>query len=115
MAKSNESNESIESRIQLAIFELENVDKPNIKAWARGKNLPYQRLLARYPGRLSLSERPPNGRKLDESQESALYRYIDFLDSIFFPPKRPIIAAAANAILASGYISPTKPPIISDH
>jgi hypothetical protein len=29
-----ESNQSIESRIQLAILELENVEKPNIKAWA---------------------------------------------------------------------------------
>ena len=99
----------------MAILELENVEKPNIKAWARAKNLPYQRLLARYKGRPSLSERPPNGRKLDESQESALCRYIDFLDSIFFPPKRPVIAAAANAILASNHIGPTKPPTIGDH
>lgn len=115
MPKSNESNESIESRIQLAILELENVEKPNIKAWARARNLPYQRLLARYKGRLSLSERPPNGRKLDKSQESALCRYIDFLDSIYFPPKRPAIAAAANAILASGYTGPIKPPTIGDY
>jgi hypothetical protein len=32
MPKSTESNESIESRIQLAILELENMEKPNIKA-----------------------------------------------------------------------------------
>jgi hypothetical protein len=97
------------------LLELKNVESPNIKAWARAKNLPYQRLLARYNGRPSLSERPPNGRKLDESQESALCRYINFLDSIFFPPKRPIIAAAANAILASCHSGPTKPPTIGDH
>ena len=72
-----ESYESVEYRIQVAIHELENVERPNIKAWARSRNLPYQRLLARYKGRQSLSERPPNGRKLDESQESALCRYID--------------------------------------
>jgi hypothetical protein len=67
MPKSKDSNASIESRIQLAIFELENIEKPNIKEWACAKNLPYQRLLARYKGRPSLSERPPNGRKLDNS------------------------------------------------
>lgn len=96
-----ESYQSIEARIQLAILELENVESPNIKAWAREHNLPYQRLLARYKGRSSRTERIPSGRKLDESQESALCRYIDFLDSIYLPPKRPAIEAAANAILAS--------------
>jgi hypothetical protein len=111
-----ESNQSIESRIQLAILELENVEMPNIKAWARSRNLPYQRLLARYKGRLSLSDRQPNGRKLDESQESALCRYIDFLDSIYLPPKRPAIAAAANAILASCHTDDsTEPPTIGRH
>ena len=99
MPNSKESNESIESRIQLAILELENVEKPNIKAWARTK-IPYQRLLARYKGRASLSDRTPTGRLLDESQEAALCRYIDYLDSIHLPPKRPAIAATANAILA---------------
>ncbi|OKP10310.1 hypothetical protein PENSUB_4266 [Penicillium subrubescens] len=49
MPKSKESNASIESRIQLAILELENVESPNIRAWERAKNLPYQRLLARFP------------------------------------------------------------------
>jgi hypothetical protein len=111
-----ESNQSIESRIQLAILELENIDKPNIKAFTLSRNLPYQRLLARYKGRPSLSNRRPNGRKLDESQESALCRYIDFLDSIYLPPKRPAIAAAANAILASCHTDDsTKPPTIGSH
>jgi hypothetical protein len=111
-----ESNESIESRIQSAILELENVESPNISAWARTRNLPYQRLLARYKGRCSFSERTPNGRKLDESQESALCRYIDFLDSIYLPPKRPAITAAANAILASSHVdNSTKPPTIGSH
>ncbi|KAJ6096532.1 hypothetical protein N7486_007278 [Penicillium sp. IBT 16267x] len=108
--------QSIEARIQLAILELENVESPNIKAWAREHNLPYQRLLARYKGRSSRSERTPSGRKLDESQEAALCRYIDFLDSIYLPPKRPVIAAAANAILASYHIDDsTKPPTIGGH
>jgi hypothetical protein len=115
MPKSKESNASIESRIQLAILELENVESPNIKAWARAKSLPYQRLLARYKGRSSLSDRQPNGRKLDELQESALCRYIDFLDLISFPPKRPAIAATANIILASSYTGLTKPPTIGDY
>ena len=115
MPKSTESNESIEARIQLAILELENVEKPNIKAWARSRNLPYPRLLARYKGRPSLFDRPSNGRKLDDSQESALCRYIDFLDSIYLPPKRPIIAASTNTILASSYTGNSKPPTISDH
>ncbi|KAJ6090439.1 hypothetical protein N7486_009254 [Penicillium sp. IBT 16267x] len=82
--------QSIEARIQLAILELENVESPNIKAWAREHNLPYQRLLARYKGHSSRSERTPSGRKLDESQEAALCRNIDFLDSIYLPPKRPL-------------------------
>jgi hypothetical protein len=116
MPNSKESNESIESRIQLAILELENVEKPNIKAWARTKNLPYQRLLARYKGRASLSDRRPTGRLLDESQETALCRYIDYLDSIHLPPKRPAITAAANAILAGCHTDPlTQPPTIGIH
>lgn len=111
-----ESYQSTEARIQLAILELENVESPNIKAWAREHNLPYQRLLARYKGRSSRSERTPSGRKLDESQEAALCRYIDFLDSIYLPPKRPVIAAAANAILSSCHIDDsTKPPTIGGH
>ncbi|KAJ6007946.1 hypothetical protein N7540_011922 [Penicillium herquei] len=68
-----ESYQSIESRIELAILNLENVQSPNIKVWAREHNLPYQRLLARYKGRTSRSERTAAGYKLDKSQESALY------------------------------------------
>ncbi|KAJ5453490.1 uncharacterized protein N7458_004446 [Penicillium daleae] len=66
-------------------------------------------------GRPSLSDRQPNGRKLDESQESALCRYIDFFNSIYLHPKRPAIAAAANAILASSYTADSKPPTIGEH
>ncbi|KAJ5465269.1 uncharacterized protein N7458_000955 [Penicillium daleae] len=105
-----ESYKSIEYRIKIALHELESVDKPNVKAWARSHNLPYQRLLARYKGRHSRSERSPSGRKLDGAQESALCRYIDILDSIYAPPSRPEIAAAANAILAAAYAEATGQP-----
>ena len=91
----------------MAIYELESVERPNIKAWARSRNLLYQRLLARYKGRQSLSKRAPNGRKLNESQESALYRYIDWLNSIYAPPSRLEIIAAANAILAATHAEAT--------
>ena len=57
----------IESRIQVALHHIEGLNKPNIKACARTYNVPYQRLLARYKGRPSLSERRLNGRKLDEA------------------------------------------------
>jgi hypothetical protein len=70
----------------------------------------------RYKGRSERSERTAAGRKLDESQESALCRYIDFCDSIYLPPKRQAIAAATNAIQASCHIdNSTKPPTIGSH
>ena len=106
----------IESRIQVALHHIEGLNKPNIKACARTYNVPYQRLLARYKGRPSLSERRPNGRKLDEAQESALCRYIDYLDSIYIPPSRQDIAATANEILTAGHVDPSSPaPTIGGH
>ena len=101
-----EPDVSIESRIQLALLDLEGQNKPNIKGYARSHNLPYQRLLARYNGRKSRYERKPAGRKLDEAQESALCRYIDYLDTIYLYPKRAEIAAAANSILAHCHTDP---------
>ena len=44
----SESNQSIEPYIELAILELESIDKLNSYLY----NLLYQRLLARYKGRL---------------------------------------------------------------
>ena len=41
-----ETDVSIESRIQLALLDLEGQNKPNIKGYSRSHNLPYQRLLA---------------------------------------------------------------------
>lgn len=105
-----EADLSIESRIQSALLDLEDQNKPNIKGYARAHNLPYQRLLARYNGRKSRYERKPAGRKLDEAQESALCRYLDYLDSIYLHPKRAEIAAAANSILAHCHTDPTQPP-----
>jgi hypothetical protein len=98
---------SIESRIQSALLNLEDQNKPNIKGYARAYNLPYQRLLARYNGRKSRYERKLVGRKLDEAQEFALCRYLDYPDSIYLYPKRAEIAAAANSILAYCHTDPT--------
>ena len=97
------NNHLIESRIEVALHHIEGLDRPNIKAYARTYDVLYQRLLARYKGRPSLLERKLNGRKLDDAQESALCRYIDYLDSIYIPPSRQEIAAAANEILIAGY------------
>ena len=104
-----EPDVSIESRIQSALLDLEGQNKPNIKGYARSHNLPYQRLLARYNGRKSRYERRPAGRKLDEAQESAPCRYIDYLDTIYLHPKRAEIAAAANSILVHCHTDPTQP------
>jgi hypothetical protein len=46
-----ETDTSIESRIQIALLDLEGQNRPNIKGYARAHNLPYYRLLARYNGR----------------------------------------------------------------
>ncbi|KAJ5900229.1 uncharacterized protein N7473_004299 [Penicillium subrubescens] len=105
-----EADLSIESRIQSALLDLEDQNKTNIKGYARAHNLPYQRLLARYNGRKSRYERKPAGRKLDEAQESALCRYLDYLGSIYLHPKCAEIAAAANSILAHCHTDPTQPP-----
>ena len=102
-----ETDVSIESRIQSALLDLEGQNKPNIKGYARSHNLLYQRLLARYNGRKSRYERKLVGRKLNEAQESALYRYIDYLNTIYLYPKRAKIATTANSILTHYHTDPT--------
>ena len=77
---------AIEERISEAIKVAQSQKKPNIRALARGFNVPYSRLYGRFNGQPSRSERPPTNFALDSYQEKALIRWIQQLDDLYIPP-----------------------------
>lgn len=101
---------AIEKRISDAIDAISDREKLNVKQVAREfGNVPYRRLLERLKGRRSRSTRSPAGPRLDEAQEAALRRHIDFLDEFGVTPKYKQISAAANLILCEHH-KPTDGP-----
>ncbi|KAJ5556073.1 hypothetical protein N7513_003715 [Penicillium frequentans] len=105
----SESYQVIEARIQEAIEEISVQKKPNIAKTARDFS-------ARLNGRVSRSERLPAGRKLDATQEEAICKYIDYLESLGMGPKQDKIREAADTILRlSVSMASTPPPKVGEH
>ena len=66
---------------------------------AREFDVPVQRLRARLNGRQSRSSHPTPTKRLDQSQEAALIRWIKILDSLHVPPTAGMVEASANAMI----------------
>lgn len=100
----------IEDRIIEACHALYHEEKPNISQAARQFDVPYDRLRARYKGRVSRSERPVIGRKLDDAQEEALCNYLNTLDDLGVHPRLHTVTHSANSILRDSHDDPQTPP-----
>jgi hypothetical protein len=101
---------SIENRIQRALDATKRVKNPNLSEIARKFDVPYQRLRRRVKKGASRSTRPSTGRRLTESQESALYRYINIFNNLNISTKPSIVRNAANSILYKANPKETDPP-----
>lgn len=94
-----EEYSAIERRIQTACEAARQQKKPNISMLARQNAVPMHRLRARLQGRSSRSQRNITTKRLTESQERAIIRWIELLDSLYVPPTAGVIEANANALL----------------
>ena len=95
------NNKEIDAMVGKALDALSNQKKPNVRKTAREFAVPEGRLRRRWKGGKTLFQRSPTNRKLDTAQEGALCQYLNYLDSVGLPLKRPQIGATANSILAS--------------
>ena len=90
---------AIEQRIRAACKSYELRKNTKIAPLAREFDVPVQRLRARLNGRQSRSSHPIPTKRLDESQEAALIRWINILDSLHVPPTAGMVEASANAMI----------------
>ncbi|KAL8350104.1 hypothetical protein RB601_001398 [Gaeumannomyces tritici] len=93
-------SQSKESRVILALPAIENDPKISMRAAAKLYNIPYSTLNDRRHGRIVRSDSMSNSRKLIESEEEALVKYILELDSRAFPPRPSGVEDMANRLLA---------------
>ena len=75
---------SKEARLLLALEAIQNDKKLSIRAAAKLYNVPEATLRHRRAGRTARRDTPPNSKKLTQSEEEAVVRYILELDSRSF-------------------------------
>jgi len=103
----------VEERISQALYALQNRQKAKIAPIAREFGVPYQRLKARYNGRISRSQRPSFNSKLSEMQELAITLYLDSLERICCSASPQMVVACANSILKQAHTDPsTTAPVV---
>jgi hypothetical protein len=106
---SSEYNE-INERIVLAVQTLRSVTKPNIAAFARDHELPYQRLKRAYQGGNNRTTRPSTNKLLTDEQEVALKHFLDSIDDIGFGIHKSLVEQQCDALLALSHTGPGDPP-----
>lgn len=106
MPPSNDTAYKLEAAKILKICEelWKSDSKPNIKHAAFINRVDYQKLYRAFKGGANRSTRTPSNQRLDETQEKALKRFLDHIDSIGFGIKREMVRDAANSILAQDHI-----------
>ncbi|ORY09195.1 hypothetical protein BCR34DRAFT_487662 [Clohesyomyces aquaticus] len=102
-------------RISEALKELQTVPNPNILAYSRSHNLPYQRLLQAYKGGNNRKNRQKTNLILSPKQERALEEYlwlltVDFIDDIGFSVKREQVEKQCNTIVREAHTGAGPPP-----
>ena len=83
---------------------------PSLHAAALAFHAPYQRVLARYDGRASRSERAPTNRLLDATEESGLLIWLDRLNQLGTRPSQRMLEHECNFILARRHNDPNSRP-----
>src|SRR5205823_10078038 len=91
---------SKEARIVLAIQAIQSNAQLSMRSAAKIYDIPESTLRDRLRGRPARRDSKPNSRKLTESEEEALIKYILELDSRAFPPRPSSIKDMANRLLA---------------
>jgi hypothetical protein len=103
----------IEERIERALEDLHEQQRPNLAGTARRYSVPPKRLRNRWnniPPKQDLNNRLP---KLSPEQDLALIRTLDRLDKCELSARVPMLMSIANGILARAHLENTLPPIIS--
>ena len=90
---------SKEARLLLALEAIQNDKKLSIRAAAKLYNVPEATLRHRRAGRTARRDTPPNSKKLTQSEEEAVVRYILELDSRSFLPRLRGVEDMANQLL----------------
>jgi Tc5 transposase DNA-binding domain/DDE superfamily endonuclease len=94
------NNEEIELRIQAALVELEESQRPNARRTARDFDVPYRRLWRRWTSRtMSLVDNGGHNKALGKAQEAAICQYIDLLEAMGLPIREKTLPQTANDIL----------------
>lgn len=93
------SYSATEKRIQAACEAARAQRNAKIAPLARQFDVPVSRLRARLQGRQSRTQRPITTKRLDDSQEAALIRWIERLDILHVPPTARMVEANANAMI----------------
>ena len=90
---------SKEARLLLALEAIQNDKKLSIRAAAKLYNVPEATLRHRRASRTARRDTPPNSKKLTQSEEEAVVRYILELDLQSFLPRLNGIEDIANQLL----------------
>ncbi|KAL8380720.1 hypothetical protein RB595_005143 [Gaeumannomyces hyphopodioides] len=93
-------SQSKEFRVILALLAIKNDPKISLRAAAKLYNVPISILSDRRRGKPARCDSMPNFRKLTESEEEALIKYILELDSRAFPFRPFGVEDMANRLLA---------------
>lgn len=90
---------SYEARVILALEAIKKDNKLSLLAAAKIYNISYTTLHQRHAGRPARRDTPANSRKLTDSEESAIVRYILELGTRSFPPRLCGVEDMANQLL----------------
>ena len=101
----------MESQIQEAIKYIHNFPDSKIAKVAREFEIPISRFRHRLKGRPPKAGQPAKNTKLLRSEETALCRYIDRLDSINLVVRVEFVTDAANSILRERFKSDNIPTV----
>jgi hypothetical protein len=103
----------IEQRIERAMEDLHEQERPNLAKTARRYAVPLKRLRNRWnniPSKQDLNNKLP---KLSPEQDLALIHTLDRLDKCELSARVPMLISIANGILKRAHLGNTPPPTIS--
>jgi hypothetical protein len=103
----------IEERIERALEDLHEQQRPNLAKTAQRYSVPSKRLRNRWnniPSKQDLNNKLP---KLSPEQDLALIHTLDRLDKCELSARVPMLISIANGILARAHLENTPPPTVS--
>jgi hypothetical protein len=103
----------IEERIECALEDLHEQERPNLAGTARRYSVPPKRLRNRWnniPSKQDLNNKIP---KLSPKQDLALIHTLDRLDKCKLSARVPMLMSIANGLLARAHLENTLPSTVS--